>query len=111
MVTTGNMDVERSVDLDPRLAPVADLGRVALGIGRRELAAGITGARDQSGAYLRCLDGNADCLDRGNREFDILVADTRDQQVLPDREPDLAVAEIVGDFCQPAHLRRCDLPE
>src|SRR5258708_3453612 len=32
MVATGKMDVERGVDIDPRLAPVADRSRMALGV-------------------------------------------------------------------------------
>jgi hypothetical protein len=52
MVAAGQMNVQRCVDGHPWLAPVADLGRMALGIGRRELAAGIPGAGDQPGADL-----------------------------------------------------------
>src|SRR6267378_3989510 len=40
MVAAGEMDVERRVDRHPRLAPVADRSRMALGIGRRKFAAG-----------------------------------------------------------------------
>ena len=42
--------------------------------------------------------------DRGDREFNILVAHAWDQQVLPDGQPDIAVAEILRDFGQSAHL-------
>src|ERR1700691_782952 len=66
MVTAGKMDVQRRVEYNPRLAPVADLGAVALGIGRRELAAGIAGTGNQPGADLRCLDRQSDRLNSRN---------------------------------------------
>ena len=62
MVAAGEMDVERRVDVDARLAPVADLGGMALGVGGRELAAGIAGAGDQAGADLRGFDRKPDLL-------------------------------------------------
>src|SRR5260370_3299537 len=46
MMAAGQMDVQRRVDRYPRLAPVADRGGIALGVRRRELATGITGAGD-----------------------------------------------------------------
>src|SRR6266436_1385000 len=52
MMTAGEMDIERRFDRHACFAPVADLGGVTLGIGGRELAAGIAGACDQPGAYL-----------------------------------------------------------
>ena len=96
MVAAGEMDVERRVDVDPRLAPVADLGGVALGVGGGELAAGIAGAGDQAGADLRGLDRKPDRFDGGDGKRDILVAHARDQKVLPDRQADFAVAEIAA---------------
>src|SRR5689334_7399664 len=57
MVAAGEMDVERRVDLDARLAPVADRSRMTLGVGGRELAALVAGAGNEAGADLRRLDG------------------------------------------------------
>ena len=96
---------------DARLAPVADLGRMALGVGGRELAAGIAGAGDQPGADLRRLDRKPDRFDRRDRKFDILVTHAGDQQVLPDRQADIAVAEILRDFGEAAHLLAGHLAE
>ena len=36
--------------------------------------------------------------------FDLVVGHARDQEVLPDREPDIAVAERAGDACEAADL-------
>ena len=44
--------------------------------------------------------------DRGFGERDLVVRHAGDQQVLPHREPDIAVAEILRDLGEPAHLRR-----
>ena len=46
VMAAGEMDVERRVEVDARLAPVADLGGMALGVGRRKLAAGVSRAGD-----------------------------------------------------------------
>src|SRR6516165_2576112 len=53
MMAAGQMDVERGIDIDARLAPVADLRGVELGVGGGELAAGVAGAGDKAGANLR----------------------------------------------------------
>src|SRR5690242_13313345 len=60
MVAAGQMDVERRVDLDARFAPVGNISGMELGVGGRELAAGIAGAGDEAGADLRGLDGQAE---------------------------------------------------
>ena len=95
-----------AVERDARLAPARDLLGVALGVGGRELAAGIAGAGDEAGADRRCLGGEPERLDRGLRQRDLLVRHAGDQQVLPDREADIAVAEIARDLGEAAHLRR-----
>src|SRR5690348_14331580 len=48
MVAAGEMDVERGVDLDARITPVADRGGMALGVGGREFAALVAGAGDEA---------------------------------------------------------------
>ena len=50
MMAAGEMDVDRPVERNPRLAPARDLLGVALGVGGGELAAGIAGAGDEAGA-------------------------------------------------------------
>src|SRR5256885_11559954 len=47
---TGEMNVERRVDREARIEVIGDREGVALGVARRELAAGIAGAGDDSGA-------------------------------------------------------------
>src|SRR3954454_9330691 len=49
VMTASQMDVERRVDGNAGLAPVADLGGMAFGVGSGELAAGIARAGDQPG--------------------------------------------------------------
>src|SRR3954452_10091118 len=73
MVAAGNVDVDRLVHLAARLAPVADLGSVALGVGGGKAATGIASAGDQAGADMRRLDREPDLLDRRNGKLDILV--------------------------------------
>src|SRR3954468_9561287 len=109
VMAAGEMDVERRIDLDARLAPFADRGGVALGVGSGELAAGIAGAGDQPGTNWRSLHDQPDRLDGRDGERDILLAHARYQQVLPDRQPEFAIAKILRDVGEPAHLRAGDL--
>ena len=104
MVATGEMDVDRGVDRDPRVAPVGDSGGVVLGVGKAELAAGAAGAGDQPGAEFRGFYRKADRLDGGRGQCHLVVGHARDQQILPDRQADFAIAQILRDFCQAAHL-------
>ena len=46
----GQVHVDRRVEGDPRLHPLGDRHRRVLGVGGRELAAGVAGAGDQAGA-------------------------------------------------------------
>ena len=50
MMATGEMDVDRRIEREPRIAPERDLLGMALGVGGGELAAGIAGAGDEAGA-------------------------------------------------------------
>src|ERR1700722_1567198 len=100
----GEMDVERAVELHAGFAPVRDLIGMALGVGQSEPAAGTAGAGDESGADRRRLGREPDRFDGGLRRGDAVFGDARDQKVLPDREPDIAVAEFFGDLADAAHL-------
>ena len=71
MMAAGEMDVHRAVELDARLAPARDLLGVALGVGGRELAAGVAGAGDEAGADRARLGGEAERLDRGFGELQL----------------------------------------
>src|SRR5580700_1725526 len=81
-----------------------DLPALTLGAGQREPAAGTAGAGDEAGAD-RCRFGREpDRFDGCLRGGDAVLGDARDQKVLPDREPDIAVAEFFGDLADAAHL-------
>ena len=111
VMATRDVNIEWRLDVDTRLAPVADLGRVKFGVGGGKPAAGVAGAGDQPGADLRGLDREPDLLDGGDRKVDILVAYARDQKVLPDGQANIAVAQVLRDFGEPAHLLAGDLTE
>src|SRR6266404_4093595 len=104
VMTAGEMDVERRVQLDLGFAPIADRGGVAFGIGGRKFAPGVSRAGDQAGAYMRGRYRQPKRFDGLEGEFDILILYARYQEVLPDRQAKLAVAEIVRDFGEAAHL-------
>ena len=99
------------VELDARLAPARDLLGMALGVGRGEAAAGVAGAGDQAGADRARLGGEAERLDRRFGGRDLVRRHAGDQQVLPDRETDIAVAHILRDRRQArASARAVSLP-
>ena len=51
------------------------------------------------------LDGEAERLDALLRLLQLLGRNAGDQQILPDREAQIAVAELARDGGKPAHLR------
>src|SRR5262249_13791184 len=57
VVAAGEVDVDRPVERNARLAPRRDLLGVPLGVGGRELAADIAGAGDEAGADRGRLGG------------------------------------------------------
>ena len=94
------------------LAPARDLLGVALGVGGGEPAAGVAGAGDEAGADRARLGGEAERLDGGLGDARACrVGHAGDQQVLPDGEADIAVAHLLRDGGEPAHLRRRELAD
>jgi len=59
---------------------------------------------------LRGLDREPNRLDRGDRELDISSRTPGDQQGSARPSTDIAVAEVLRDFGQSAHLLAGDLP-
>ena len=92
------------VERDAALAPARDLLGMPFGIGGGKLAADIARAGDEAGANRGGADGEADRFDTRLRRRHICRAHPGDDQVLPDGEADIAVAEIAGDLREPAHL-------
>ena len=78
-----------------------------LGVGRRELAAGVARAGDQPGSEAGGVPVEAEVLDGAPGRLDERpLGDVGDQEVLPDGQPDACPQpKPVGDRGQPAHLR------
>ena len=106
MMAAGEMDVHGRVELDARFAPARDLLGMPLGVGGGEAAADIAGAGDEAGADRARADREPQRLDAADGAFDLVVRHAGDQKVLPDREPDIAVAERAGDAGEAADLVR-----
>src|SRR3990170_367388 len=96
MMAAGEMDIDRLIDRDALLAPCGDCLGVPLGVGGGEPAAAIAGAGDEARANRAGADREPDCLDCRGYCVDFIVGHAREQKVLPDREPDIAVAEFTG---------------
>src|SRR5579883_1813798 len=98
------MDVDWRVKRDTRLAPACDLLGMTLGIGGCEFAAGVPRAGNETGA-----DGIGGY--RKTKRFDPLLRcfeffgwHSRDEQILPDGEAKVAIAELACDIGEAAHL-------
>ena len=87
-----------------RLAPGCDVLGVALCVGRREIAAGVAGARNEAGTDRVRLDGEPERLDPLLRFRKLFGRNARDQKILPDRQPQIAVAQVARDGGEPVHL-------
>ncbi len=55
--------------------------------------------------------GQAECLDSRLRRLHVFRIHARDDQVLPDGEPNIAVAEVARDLREPSHLFGCHLAD
>src|SRR5215469_9656496 len=104
VVASGEMDVDRIVERDAAFAPARDLLGVPLGVGGGELATDIAGAGHESCANRVRTGGEAERFDARLRRLHALRAHARDDQVLPDREPNVAVAEVACDLREPSYL-------
>src|SRR5262249_16774291 len=104
VMAPGEMDVDRRVDLYARLAPGRTLVSMALGVGRGELASGISGAGDEAGAQRIRPRAQTERLDCGASCRDLRVRHAGDKKILPHRKADFAVAILPRDRCDAAHL-------
>ena len=92
MMAAGEVDIDRRIERDARLAPERDILGMTLGIGRRELAADIAGAGNQPGTDRVGFDRQAERFDFRLRRLQFVARYARNQQVLPDRKPDIAIS-------------------
>ena len=112
MMAAGEVDVDRRVERDARLAPARRSPRPAPWCARRRSGSRSSRCRRRGrrGSRSPCVR-EPERRDRGFGERDLVVRHAGDQQVLPDGEADIAVAEIGGDLREPAHLRDRDLAD
>ena len=100
----GEVDVHRLVERHARVEPAHELDGVALGVGAGELAIGAAGAGDEAALQVRLPPIEPDLEQRLLGGLDIGVADVRQDEVLPDGQPDLAGSVEVRDLRETAHL-------
>src|ERR1700733_5763851 len=105
VMAAGQMNVDRRVERDAGVAPPCDVLRVALGVGSGTLAAGIAGASDQAGADGVGGNRKAKRLDARRGSGKIFAGDAGEQKILPNREANVAVAQLARNLREPAHLR------
>ncbi len=111
MVAAGEVDVDRQVQRDARLAMRGNGECILLGMGGGELAAAVAGAGDEACADGIGLGRQPERAERRERSLDPLRRHAGDKQVLPDRKTDLAVAEVARQCGEPAHLVRRHLAD
>src|SRR3954471_2836132 len=97
MMAAGQVDVDRHVEIEPRLDVRGDHQRMTLGVARSELAAAIAGAGDKTGADARGLGREPERRDARLDLRDARVRHAREEEILPDRQADVAVAALARD--------------
>ena len=105
MRATREVQVHRGVETQRRIEVLAERESMALGVARREFAAGVAGAGDDAGARRARTGGQ---LQGGECSLDLGLSralNIGDDDVLPHGEPQRAAAEALGDVGQAAHLR------
>src|SRR6185437_9460847 len=107
MMTDCQMDIDWHIKRKLRFAPARNVFGVAFGIRGREFAAGIAGTGDQTVSYRASFDREAKCLYPRQRRLQFFRRHAGDQEILPDREADIAVAEFTRNVGESAHL--CDV--
>src|SRR5262252_8854716 len=73
MMATGEMDIDRAVENDARLAALRNLLGMSLGVGCRKAASDIAGAGDEAGTDRRGRGGKAERSNCGLHARDPLV--------------------------------------
>ena len=105
MMAAGEMDVDRRVERARAPRTTSRSRRHAPWCRGGEAAAGRCRCRRRARRGSRvALRRKPERLDRGFGERDIGIRHAGDQQVLPDGQADIAVAEIARDLRKPAHL-------
>src|SRR5262249_21665989 len=104
MVAAGQMNIDRRVERNARLAPDSDVVGMKFGVRGREFAAGVTGASDEAGAKRIRLDRKAQRFDPLLRLSKLFGRNAGDEKILPDGQPQIAVAEVACDRGEPVHL-------
>ncbi len=97
VMTTGDVNVERQVEVKPLLQRLRDLHGVSFCVGAGKLAAGTSRARDQSRREAAGLVAEPDRDELVLDRFYVAVIDVRKNQILPNREADFAVAVVLGN--------------
>src|SRR3974377_342947 len=105
VMAAGEMHVDRRVELHARLAPRSDFFGMALSVGGGEFATRIAGASDETRADRISLDRKAERCDTRLRLPELGAPHARDQEVLPNCEPYIAVAPVARDVGEALHLR------
>src|SRR3974377_1158924 len=97
VMAAGEMYVDRRVELHARLAPHSDFFGMALSVGGGEFATRIAGASDETRAERIGLDRKAERFDTRLRISELGTRHARDQEVLPNCESYIAIAQVARD--------------
>ena len=110
MMAARDVDIERRVDIDARLAPVADLGGMTLCIRRRNRQPALPVQAISPARICEASTASPIFLIAAIASSTFSSRHARDQKVLPDRQADIAVAEILRDFASPRICSQVTLP-
>src|SRR3984957_20529839 len=101
MMTAGQMNIDRRVEWNARFAPARNLFGMAFGVGGGKFAAGIASAGDEAGTDGIGMDRKAERPDPRLRPRQFFGRNAREQKILPDSKPQIAVAAFARDRGKP----------
>ena len=97
MRAAGDVNVDRLIEFQLFLQPLAQFERVAFGVGLRVFAVTIPGAGDNPAGGMRLFGAESDFFQRAlERQYEG-IWDVGNDEILPDGESDFATGIIVGE--------------
>src|SRR5436190_11161181 len=103
MRAAGEVDVDGNIKRQSLVESVGDLRRVPLGVGGGEPAAGVARAGHDATADVGGRMEQSELIDFLLHDVDLMDGDVSDEQILPDREAQVAASVRIGDVGKSAH--------
>ena len=109
MMAARDVDVDGLIHRQSRVHMIGDAKRIALGVGSGEFATCVPCASHQTGSDRRSAPMEPASFDVGVCIIELGIGDAGDDEILPDREADVAITAFPRLGGENAHLGGCHL--